>query len=103
MSRLEALKSVVAALHAEIAALKAFDIDALAKATSTKESGVGALSGDWVDEPITPEMRALAQEAAMLNETSRIYVNLMSANVRARLDVLTGVAQQVYSPRPATA
>jgi hypothetical protein len=103
MNRVEALKSVVAALQAEIAALKAFDIDALALATGAKEEGVGVLAGDWADEPITPEVRALAQEAAMLNETSRIYVNLMSANIRTRLDALTGMAQQVYAPRSAAA
>ena len=102
MSRIEALKSVVAALHAEIAALKSFDIDALARATQDKDGGIGLLS-DWGSEPITAEVKALAQEAAMLNETSRIYVNLMSANIRTRLETLTGMGQPLYTPRSAAA
>jgi hypothetical protein len=41
-------------------------------------------------EPVTPQIRELADEANRLNETCRIYVNLMAANVRRRLQNLTG-------------
>ena len=102
MTRTEALKSLVASLTAEIAALKAFDLDALAAATAAKEAGVGELA-DWGGEALTPEMRALAEEAAMLNETARVYVNLMAANVRTRLDALSGAREVAYRPRSAAA
>ena len=42
--------------------------------------------------PAGPELRELADEANRLNETARIYVNLMAANVRRRLQTLTGEA-----------
>lgn len=103
MKRADALKSVVDALRAEIAALKTFDVTALATATGEKEACLGALAGDWRDEHITEEIRALAQEAQTLNETARIYVNLMSANVRTRLESLTGLTNQVYAPRTVAA
>ena len=32
-----------------------------------------------------------------LNETARVYVNLMSANVKQRLETLTGVRPVAYS------
>jgi hypothetical protein len=103
MTRIEALQQVVEALHAEIAALKSFDVTALAEATGTKELGMNVLAGPWSNDEVDDQVRALAQEAQMLNETARIYVNLMSANVRARLDTLTGMAAPVYSPRPVAA
>ena len=99
MSRVEALGAVIAALREEIAALKALDLDALVAATATKEAGLAGLAGDWADEPISDEVRALAQEAASLNETARVFVNLMSANVRQRLDALTGAAPAAYRPQ----
>ena len=37
-------------------------------------------------------MRELAEEAQRLNETARIYVNLLAANVRRRLQMLAGDA-----------
>ena len=45
-----------------------------------------------------PDVRELADEANRLNETCRIYVNLMAANVRRRLQVLTGDAGVAYRP-----
>lgn len=102
MTRIEALQSLVASLNAEIAALKAFDLDALAAATAAKEAGVGELAG-WNRDEMTPETRALAEEAAMLNETARVYVNLMAANVRTRLDAITGAKQVAYRPQSAAA
>lgn len=103
MSRVEQLRAVVAALHAEIAALKTFDVAALAAATGAKEAGIGALAGPWDRDEVDDEVRALAQEAQTLNETSRIYVNLMSANIRTRLETLTGMTSQVYSARTVAA
>lgn len=99
MSRAAALKAVIAALRDEIAALKALDLDALVAATATKENGLADLAGDWAGEPVSDEIRALAQEAASLNETARVFVNLMSANVRQRLEALTGTAPAAYRPQ----
>ena len=42
--------------------------------------------------------RELAEEANRLNETARIYVNLMAANVRRRLQNLTGTTGNAYAP-----
>ena len=49
-------------------------------------------------DPIGDDLRELAEEANRLNETCRIYVNLMSANVRRRLQQLSGVAASAYRP-----
>lgn len=99
MTRVDALRSVIDSLNAEIAALKSLDLDALVTATATKEAGIAGLAGDWSGEPITDEVRALAREAASLNETARVFVNLMSANVRRRLEALTGDAPAAYGPK----
>ena len=42
----------------------------------------------------------LADEADRLNETCRIYVNLMAANVRRRLQLLTGEGGNAYRRGP---
>jgi hypothetical protein len=91
MNRAEALRSVISSLNAEIAAMKAFDVGALASATASKERSIGALQ-DVERNEVTDEVRALAAEAAQLNETARVFVNLMSANVRRQLEQLTGSA-----------
>jgi hypothetical protein len=96
VTRREALIAVIDALHAEIAALKANDIDALEAATSAKLKGIDAIAR--LDEPATPEIDELAREAHRLNESCRIYVNLMAANVRRRLQVLAGSGAQSYRP-----
>ena len=88
MTRSDALKAVIASLQEELAALKSFDIDALAARN---------------DNPISAEERALADEAMRLNETARVYVNLMSANVRQRLERLTGIKPVAYAPNRAVA
>ena len=95
-SRRDALIVVIEALHAEIAALKANDIDALEAATSAKLKGIDAVAR--ADDAVTPELDGLAREAHRLNETCRIYVNLMAANVRRRLQVLAGSGAQSYRP-----
>lgn len=81
---------VIEALHTEIAALKVNDIDALERATRTKLAGIEALQALGAG-PVDAELRQLAAEADRLNETCRIYVNLMAANVRRRLNDLTGI------------
>lgn len=91
MTRRDALVRVVDALHAEIAALKANDVAALERATADKLAGINELATLGTG-PAGAELRALAAEADRLNETCRIYVNLMAANVRRRLQVLTGQA-----------
>ncbi len=42
------------------------------------------------------KIRELAAEAHKLNETCRIYVNLMAANVRRRLQILSGQQAPAY-------
>ena len=102
MTRTEALKAVIASLETELAALKAFDIDALAAATAEKDNRIGALAARN-DNPLSSEERALADQAKQLNETARVYVNLMSANVKQRLEALTGQKQVAYAPVKAVA
>jgi hypothetical protein len=99
MNRRDALIDVIDALHDEIAALKANDVAALERATQRKLAGIDAVGAANDDEPdISPELRALAEEAHRLNETCRIYVNLMAANVRRRLQALTGNNLPSYRP-----
>src|SRR6478672_274421 len=102
MTRMDALKAVIASLQDELAALKSFDIEALATATAEKEGRIGVLAARN-DNPISAEERALAEEAMRLNETARVYVNLMSANVKQRLETLTGHKPVAYAPARAVA
>jgi hypothetical protein len=101
MSRRDDLIHVIDALHAEIAALKANDIDALERATAIKLRGIEAVAA--TGDPIDGDLRELAEEANRLNETCRIYVNLMSANVRRRLQQLTGTGSGAYRPASSVA
>jgi hypothetical protein len=91
MTRRDALIRVIDALHAEIAALKANDVGGLERATAEKLTAI-ELVASLGTGPAGPELRELADEANRLNETCRIYVNLMAANVRRRLQTLTGDA-----------
>jgi hypothetical protein len=45
---------------------------------------------------VEPGVRELAEEAHRLNETARIYCNLLAANVRRRLQILAGDAAGGY-------
>ena len=90
-ARRDALVSVIDALHAEIGALKTNDVAALEAATADKLRHLDAVAAAGTG-PAGPELRELADEANRLNETCRIYVNLMAANVRRRLQTLTGEA-----------
>ncbi|MEO7679970.1 MAG: flagellar protein FlgN [Sphingomonas sp.] len=96
-TRRDALIRVIEALHAEIGALKANDVAALEAATQDKLAGIEAVAAFGM-VPAGPELRSLAEEANRLNETCRIYVNLMAANVRRRLQHLTGEAGVAYRP-----
>jgi hypothetical protein len=99
MNRADALRTVIDCLNAEIAALKAFDVDALAAATTAKDRTLDTLKGGS-HAVSDDEVRALAAEAAQLNETARVFVNLMSANVRRQLEQLNGGGQAAtYAPR----
>lgn len=89
-TRRDWLVTVIDALHVEIAALKANDIDGLDRATQAKLRGIEALR-QLVAGPTDADLRTLAEEADRLNETCRIYVNLMAANVRRRLHDITGI------------
>ncbi len=97
MKRREALIRVIDALHAEIAALKSNDVVALERATQDKLAGIEQVAALGTG-PAGDEIRELADEANRLNETCRIYVNLMAANVRRRLQILTGDAGHGYRP-----
>lgn len=95
MMRRDALIEVIEALHREIAALKANDVSALERATEDKLKGIERIAALGTG-PAGAEVRDLAEEANRLNETCRIYVNLMAANVRRRLQTLTGDAGSSY-------
>lgn len=95
MTRRDALVRVIDALHAEIAALKANDIGGLERATAEKLTAIEEVAR-LGDGPADASLRALAEEAHRLNETCRIYVNLMSANVRRRLSALGGAPSGTY-------
>jgi hypothetical protein len=99
-ARRDALVRVIDALHAEIAALKSNDARALERATADKLRHLDAVAAAGTG-PAGADLRELADEADRLNETCRIYVNLMAANVRRRLQVLTG--QAGYAPVGAAA
>ncbi|MGU3389526.1 flagellar protein FlgN [Sphingomonas sp. M1A8_2b] len=89
MTRRDALIRVIDALHAEISALKSNDVASLERATADKLAGIEQIATLGTG-PAGPEIRELADEANRLNETCRIYTNLMAANVRRRLQTLTG-------------
>ena len=97
MTRRDALIGVIEALHAEIAALKANDVAGLERATTTKLGFIDSVAL-YDGEAPSAEVKELAAEAHRLNETCRIYTNLMTANVRRRLQVLSGQAAPSYSP-----
>ena len=97
MTRRDALLHVIDALHDEIAALKDNNVHALERATATKLAGIEAIAAAGTG-PAGSELRELADEANRLNETCRIYVNLMAANVRRRLQTLTGESGAGYRP-----
>ncbi|QDX27190.1 flagellar protein FlgN [Sphingomonas suaedae] len=99
MNRRDALVRVIDALHAEIDALKKNDVAALERATREKLIGIEAVGAANDDDPaLAGELRVLAEEAHRLNESCRIYVNLMAANVRRRLHALTGNDLPSYRP-----
>ena len=89
MNRRDALVRVIDMLHAEIAALKTNDMNALERATGNKLRAIETLRA-LGDGPADAELRGLVEEADRLNDTCRIYVNLMAANVRRRLQLLSG-------------
>jgi hypothetical protein len=91
MTRRDGLISVIDSLHAEIAAMKANDVSALDRATQHKLVAIEALAA-VNGGGLEPDLRELAEEAQRLNETARIYVNLLAANVRRRLQMLAGDA-----------
>ncbi|GAA4768415.1 hypothetical protein GCM10023219_12950 [Stakelama sediminis] len=100
MTRRDALMQVINCLHAEIAALKANDIAALEQVTAAKLGHIQTIAANDDDLPPSAEIRALAAEANRLNETARIYVNLMTANVRRRLQDLAGHGMGTYQAGP---
>jgi len=98
MTRRDALITVIDSLHAEIDALKTNNVAALERATQEKLAGIEQIAALGTG-PAGDDIRELADEANRLNETCRIYVNLMAANVRRRLQLLTGDAGHGYRPQ----
>ena len=97
MTRRDGLIRVIDLLHAEIAAMKSNDVGSLERATEQKLAAIEALA--QIDTGmLEPGVRELAEEAQRLNDTARIYVNLMAANVRRRLQMLAGDAAGAYRP-----
>lgn len=97
MTRRDGLIQVIDLLHAEIAAMKSNDVGALERATERKLAAIEALA--QIDGGmLEPGVRELAEEAQRLNDTARIYVNLMAANVRRRLQMLAGDTAGAYRP-----
>ena len=97
MTRRDGLIRVIDLLHAEISAMKANDVGKLERATEEKLAAIEALAridGGMLE----PGVRELAEEAQRLNDTARIYVNLMTANVRRRLQMLAGDTAGSYRP-----
>ena len=75
--------------------MKSSDVEALDKATNAKLAALNdlaAIDGGMLE----PGVRELAEEAHRLNETARIYCNLLAANVRRRLQILAGDAAGGY-------
>lgn len=98
MNRHDAMVRVIDALHAEISALKANDVIGLERATRKKLAHIEDVANATDDGPPSPELRRLADEAQRLNETCRIYVNLMAANIRRRLLQIAGSDGMAYRP-----
>ncbi len=98
MTRRDALVRVIEALHAEINALKSNDIGALERATQAKLISIEAVANAPDTGPLSSDLRQLAEEAQRLNDTCRIYVNLMAANVRRRLNQIAGLDGAGYRP-----
>lgn len=96
MTVANSLRQMLAVLETERQALATVDLDSLTAAAGRKDSLAAELA-DAGDTPLDPESRALAEAAWRLNETNRITRNLLSANVAARLAVLTGRAP-LYGP-----
>jgi phage replication-related protein YjqB (UPF0714/DUF867 family) len=89
MTRRDGLVRVIDLLHAEISAMKTNDVAALERATNEKLVAIeqlAAIDGGMLE----PGVRELAEEAQRLNDAARIYVNLLAANVRRRLQMLAG-------------
>ncbi len=96
MTRRDGLIRVIDLLHAEIAAMKTNDVAALEKATQAKLAAIDALAAIDQGGTLEPGVRELAEEAQRLNDTARIYVNLLAANVRRRLQMLAGDTAGAY-------
>ena len=87
------LRQMIAVLQAERQALAGLDLDAIMGAAQDKVMLCGTLDlctpfaqAGLVDE----ECRGLLDAARRLNEVNRQVRNLITANVAARLDALTG-------------
>lgn len=91
----ENLRQMIAVLEEERRGLAAMDLDTITETTQSKEALCGTLA--MVDPlELDAECHGLIVSAKQLNEVNRRVRNLLSANVSARLDALTGQSS-VYS------
>lgn len=89
-----ALRQMIAALVAERHALAGLDVEALVACSVGTAAAVERLGQP---ASLSDTARALAVEAKRLNDGNLATVRLLSANVAARLDALTG-RSAVYAP-----
>lgn len=87
----ETLRQMLAVLEAERQALAGLDIEAILGTAADKDRLCGTLDKSGVTS-IDEECRGMLEAAKRLNEVNRQVRNLISANVSARLDQLTGAA-----------
>ena len=83
------LRQMIAVLQSERQALAGMDIDALLACTADKQDMCTALETEEVPN-VNAECEGLLVSAKQLNEVNRRARNLLSVNVAARLNALTG-------------
>jgi len=97
----ETLRQMLAVLQAERQALAELNLDAILGTADEKQALCGKLDQPG-DAEIDEECRGMLDAARRLNEVNRQVRNLISANVTARLNALTG-APALYNAAPAYA
>lgn len=85
----EQLRQMLAVLEAERQALAGMDVDAVMGAANDKGRLCNTLEGA-AGVILDDECRGMLEAARRLNEVNRQVRNLVSANVTARLNALTG-------------
>lgn len=89
---------MLAVLEGERQALAGLDLDALIHATGEKQSICSELE-NLAPTDVDGECRSLLENVRRQNEVNRKVRNLLSANVAARLEVLTQSAGLYSAPK----